>query len=396
MLTSFRNRLFLAAGAGHFTADLLTGGGPVLLATLARPFGLTNAQIGLTLTLYTFAASLSQPPFGWMADRVERAGWRPVRFAGVGVLWMALCYSVVGLSPDWALLQPFFLLAAFGSGLFHPIATAAAAAVQRTRASSVTAIFFFCGQIGLACGPLLGGALYGAFGRIGVLPLCIAALLPIGLLLTAPPASGALPAIARARGPITRAAGLTTAAFIALVALRSSIQAAYTAFLPKLFADRGWSPATYGLLAGVFLFSAGVGNIIAGALADRRGMRAAILWPMLLGVPVGLVCLWAPTPIAAFIASALVGLLIGGQHSVLVTHAQLLLPARQSFAAGLILGFTFASGGVGTWLVGLAADQIGLLAALQAITLIGLPTALLALTLPTRALPSLPPAAAQA
>jgi len=67
-----------------------------------------------------------------------------------------------------------------------------------------------------------------------------------------------------------------------------------------------------------------------------------------------------------------------------VVHAQRLLPARQGFASGLILGFTFAAGGAGVWLGGLAADRFGLPAVMQAITLLGLPAALLALTLPGR------------
>jgi FSR family fosmidomycin resistance protein-like MFS transporter len=60
------------------------------------------------------------------------------------------------------------------------------------------------------------------------------------------------------------------------------------------------------------------------------------------------------------------------------------LPARQGFAAGLILGFTFAAGGIGTWIGGLAADQFGLLPVMQTITALGIPAALLALTLPGR------------
>ena len=381
MLKIFRDRLFLSVIAGHFGVDVLNSIGPVLLAVLAVPLALSNAQIGLALTLYTFAGALSQPPFGWLADRIHG---RPAALAGLGVAWMALCFGAVALLNTWTLLLPCFLLAALGSGLFHPIGTASATAAHRARAGSATAVFFFCGQIGLALGPALGGVLLGAGGSLGILPLCAMALLPAGLLLTAPAMPVAPPSAPRAAGTAARAVGMATIAFVVLVALRSSIQATYTAFLPKLFADRGWSPAAYGALAGTFMLAAAIGNVVTGELADRQGMRAATVWPLLLGVPAGLVCLWAPSPATAFVGCALAGLLIGGQHSVLVVHAQRLLPTRQGFAAGLILGFTFAAGGIGTWLGGLAADQVGLLTALQAITLLGLPAASLALTLPGR------------
>ena len=385
MLTIFRSRLFAAVASGHFMVDVLNSTGPVLMAVLAAPLGLSYGQIGLALTLYTFAGSLSQPPFGWLADRFRG---RPALLAGVGTAWMALCLGLMALQHTWSLILPFFLLAALGSGLFHPIGTSTAGAVNRARAGSATSLFFFSGQIGLAIGPALGGRLFEASGSLGMLPLCAAALVPAALLALAPAAPAAPHEEHRASGTAARAAGWLVAAFVALVAVRSSIQAAYTAFLPTLFAGRGWDASDYGALAGTFMLAAAIGNVVTGELADRYGMRAATVWPLLLGVPAGLVCLWAPTPATAFVACALAGLLIGGQHSVLVVHAQRLLPARQGFAAGLILGFTFAAGGIGTWLGGLAADRVGLLAVMQAITLLGVPAALLALTLPGRRRPA--------
>lgn len=381
MLKLFRNRLFVAVLAGHFGVDTLNSLGPVLLAVLAAPLALSNAQIGLALTLYTFISSLSQPPFGWFADRVRT---RPAVYGGLGAAWMVLCFILVALSQTWVLLLPFFLLAALGSGLFHPIGTASAAAAHPERAGTATSIFFFSGQLGLAIGPILGGVLFGAVGSMGVLPLVFAALGGAVLMLTAPAAIPPVRSVARPARVITKTAGAAIIAFVMLVALRSSIQATYSAFLPKLFADRGWSPEAYGVLTGSFMFAAAVGNIISGMLADRFGMRAATFWPLLLGVPAGLLCLWAPTPAAAFAASAFTGLLVGGQHSVLVVHAQRLIPARQGFASGLILGFTFTAGGIGTLLSGVAADVWGLYFVMQAVTLLGLPVALLALTLPGR------------
>jgi FSR family fosmidomycin resistance protein-like MFS transporter len=221
------------------------------------------------------------------------------------------------------------------------------------------------------------------------------ALLPTMLMAVAPRASTPSGIATKVINPAIRASVAILIAFLVLVALRSSIQAAFAAFLPKVFADRGWEPTAYGVLAGTFMLAAAVGNLALGVFADRYGIRAATIWPLLLSIPAGLVCLWAPTATLAFVGCALAGFLVGGQHSVLVVHAQRLIPARQGFAAGLILGFTFASGAVGIWVGGLAADYWGLTKVMQALTLLALPAAVLSLTLPSheRRMPVVAPAA---
>jgi MFS transporter, FSR family, fosmidomycin resistance protein len=377
----FRNRVALAVNSGHFAVDVMNSTVPVMLATLALTLALTNGQIGAALTVQAFAGALSQPLFGWLADRFRG---RPTVLAGAGVAWMALFLSAAALSGSWVWIVPLLGLMSLGSGLFHPIGTATAAAANPARAASATAMFFFSGQVGLSVGPIVGGVLLSAGGSPSVLVLCALALLPALLLILAPRPAIPVGGVAKAGRAALRAAPAIIAAFVVLVAVRSSIQQVYMSFLPKLFADRGWEPVAYGAMAGAFMFASAVGNVIAGGIADRYGMRAATLWPLLLSVPAGLACLWAPTPATAFVGSAVAGLLIGGQHSVLVVHAQRLLPVKQGFAAGLILGFTFAAGGIGTWVAGVTADFAGLPLVMQVVTLLALPCALLSLTLPGR------------
>jgi len=378
--------MFTAVASGHFVVDVLNSTGAVLLAVLAVPLGLTNAQIGTALTIYLLIGSLSQPLFGWLSDK---ASGRTMLLAGVSVVWMALFYTLVALAPTWALLLPVFLLAPLGSGLFHPIGASAAAAAVPERAASATSLFFFSGQIGLAVGPFLAGTLAGRYGPIGIIPLAAVALLPAGLLLGATRQESQMVVRRLAGGAPARQAWANTAAvlvaaFVMLVAVRSSIQSVYQSFLPKLFSDRGFDPALFGALAGVFMGAGAVGQVITGSVADRYGMRAAVVGPLLLSVPAGLLCLLSPSLPLTFVACAAAGLLVGGQHSVLVVHAQRLLPVKQGFAAGLILGFTFATGAIGTWFAGLLADRVGLETVMVGATLVGLPAALLALTLPGR------------
>jgi FSR family fosmidomycin resistance protein-like MFS transporter len=178
---------------------------------------------------------------------------------------------------------------------------------------------------------------------------------------------------------------LVVLAFVVLVAVRSSMQAVNQFLLPKLFEDRGWEAATYGLLAGVFMATAAVGNVIIGKLADRFGMRLVASLSLLASVPLGLLYLTSPLLPVVFVACGLTGLFVGGQHSILVVHAQQLLPVRRGLAAGLILGFTFATGALGTWLSGIVADIVSLQLVMQGIIWLGVPAALLSLMLPGRA-----------
>ncbi len=396
---SYRNRIFLSVSGGHFAVDVLNSTGAVLLAILKEPLGLSYAQIGTALTLYMLIGALAQPLFGWLADRVPG---RLMLLAAGSVLWMALSFTLVALAPTWGLLLPVFLLAPLGSALFHPIGASSAAAAVPERAASATSIFFFSGQIGLALGPFLAGALAGHFGAPGLLPLTLMAIVPAGLLLIAHRDEAYLlphaqRSAARRAGSTWTAVGVSLVlAFVLLVAVRSSIQSVYQAYLPQLFQSRGWEPALFGLLAGVFMAAGAVGQLVTGNLADRYGMRMAVVLPLLLGVPAGLIGILAPSLWGAFLGCAATGFLVGGQHSVLVVHAQRLLPVKQGFAAGLILGFTFATGAIGTWFAGQAADSVGLQTVLIGITLLGLPAALLGLTLPGRLRPVAAPAAVPA
>ncbi|MCJ7568938.1 MAG: hypothetical protein MUO58_15530 [Anaerolineales bacterium] len=67
----------------------------------------------------------------------------------------------------------------------------------------------------------------------------------------------------------------------------------------------------------------------------------------------------ARSPIAFWILSFLGGGLIGASHSIIVLLAQRRMPQRMGAASGLVLGFTFAAGAIGTLISGVIADLYG-------------------------------------
>ena len=67
----------------------------------------------------------------------------------------------------------------------------------------------------------------------------------------------------------------------------------------------------------------------------------------------------AGSPAEFWILSILGGGLIGASHSIIVLMAQNRMPQRMGAASGLVLGFTFAVGAVGTLISGVIADLFG-------------------------------------
>ena len=86
----------------------------------------------------------------------------------------------------------------------------------------------------------------------------------------------------------------------------------------------------------------------------------------------------------AFVMAIAAGGLTGGSHSIIVVLAQDLLPKSKGLASGSILGFIFATGALGTLLIGTASDLIGLNATFQLVAAVVAAAGILALALPAR------------
>lgn len=357
-MSLLRDPSFLAAALAHFGVDFLNSQKSLLLAFLSTPLGLSNSLIGLVNTLYTLSASLTQPLFGILADRI---GSRWVVTGGL--LWLAGTFSAAVLAPGyWSLVL--LVVAAVGSAAFHPAgAMEATLRGQHTvvgRETTAASLFFFFGQAGLAFGPAIGGPLLDRWGTTGlvVLPLLV---LPAGA-----NAAGRLrpPEIKAARSTKTKAdrqrlSQSLLVAFILVAAGRAWLQFNYLTFLPKYFHDLGLNPTRYGLIAALFMGASALGNVSGGWLGDQFD-RNWIVRASLLGAvapsalyPLAGISLWV------YPLTLLAGAFIGASHSIVVVTAQNMMPDRMGAASGLVLGFMFASASLGTLLSGWIADQAG-------------------------------------
>jgi MFS transporter, FSR family, fosmidomycin resistance protein len=358
---------------GHLTIDILNSSVAMIITVLAVPFGLTNSQIGLGVMTYALVGSLSQPFFGWLADRLS-GRW----LCAAGLFWTASFYAIATYADNYPTLLFFMSLAALGSGAFHPQGAMVASDAGRARASSSTAIFFLLGQTGLALGPIIAGLVLEHLGLAGVRTVAIAAL-PVVLLM----AIGLYHPI-RPMAVVGSATGSTNGftasvdrrltvlvAFGLVVALRATVQQSYYGLLPKFFADQGFAPGDYGFLVGIFSIALAVGTLAGGILGDSIEHRKLLIWALLITAPFTYAMLFVHGW-SYYLLATVAGFLVGVPHSVLVVMAQKLLPRRQGLASGAVLGFMFATGAVGTGLAGWLADFTGMAAALQIVSLLNI------------------------
>ncbi len=346
---------------GHFTVDLYSGLLPILYALAAQRLHLDNRDIGLLALCYTAASSLSQPLFGYVADR-----WGGQLLAPLSLAWSSIFVSSLGLVEAPALLYVGALLAGLGSGAYHPVgASNASMLVDDRHRNTAMSVYTVSGTSGYALGPLIAALLFGALGTRGSL-----AMLPLGLSVAVSLRWAlrqfqlGLPTLrARERTQRQPIRWSALAPVMAVVMLRSWVFVAVVTFAPVWYRDLGYDVRFYGLLASVVIASGSIGTLLGGMLADRIGQHRILVSSLALAIPALLLFAGFPGPLA-LLTGALFGALADASISVTLVAAQRLLPGRIGVASGFILGMGFVTGGIGAPVTGAVADLIGIQRAL--------------------------------
>lgn len=377
---AFRNRPLMVLAAGHFTVDMYAGILPVLYPLLAGRFDLDLRSVGLVSLAYSGSASLSQPAFGWIADRYG------TRLTGIALAWTSVLFAVMGFAPSFPLLLLLALLAGLGSGAFHPLgAVNANAVIPEDRKNTAMSVYATGGTLGVATGPIVGAVLFSVFGMEGTaIMLLPGASIAVWLLLAmrsrrtgdgwaTPRGKDGAP------GPVP---WRVLAAIVAVMMLRAMPIFGLQSFIPLWYRDLGYGPAVYGPLATTVVLASAVGALGAGQLADTHGRRSVIIGSLVLTLP----ALWLfaefPGP-WGFVTGAMVGALAASTTPLLLVMSQQLMRGRAGVASGLILGLGFIAGAVGTPVLGAVADAYGMQNAIRTLLLVVAVTIAIAWLLPT-------------
>jgi FSR family fosmidomycin resistance protein-like MFS transporter len=378
-----KNRALWALTLGHFSIDLYAGMVPMILLVLTDPLSLSYTEVGLISMAYVVSSSITQPLFGYLTDRSGS------RLVAVGsVIWIAGFMGSMGFADGFTTLLVLAALAGLGAAAFHPLGAANAARVSGEQQGSGMSIFLIGGNTGFAVGPLLAGTVFAAAGvrGTGFLPLVAIVLAPALYLSLSrssfPSASSDHSTTQPTSGSPRRQVGLIgILALMIVIFSRSWVHTSLITYLPQFYKTVGAPVAFTSNLLFAILLPVAAGNLIGGLLSDRFGSRRVIFGSLLFIAPLGRLLLQATGPLG-FLWAVLLGLTLGASFPVTLVMAQGMVPRGLGFMSGIVLGFTFIVGGIGTTMTGLLADRMGIEPTMHAIVLLPLLGVLCTLILP--------------
>lgn len=352
---SLNQSRLLGVTAGHFLNDFHMAWLAPLLPLLVPRFNLSLALAGLLGTILTTSSALSQPLFGWMADRQARG-----LMAAVGPVLTVAAMSLTGVLPSYSTLVVALLVAGLGTAIFHPQGAASAGFHSGTRRATGLAIFVAGGELAYALGPLYIAAVVQWQGLGWTLPAGLPGILAVVILAAAawrwPTAQPS-----RRGSPWEALANQRRMLFLlwVFVVIRSIISLSFMTFLPLLLRERGLSLVMGG--TAVFLFGGigAAGGFTGGMLAEVIGRRAVLVLSLLLCAPLLALYLLVPTG-WGLLFLPLAGVLLYTSAPVTVVMAQEGLPQHAGLASSIVMGAAWGVAGLMLTAVGAVADGIGL------------------------------------
>ncbi|MFC2035753.1 MFS transporter [Chloroflexota bacterium] len=124
----------------------------------------TVAQVGIAMSVRAIINGVFAYPFGWLADRMNRAV-----IASVGMILMAICtFSIPWLGSFAPLLGLFMVMGVFES---MTIPSINAINVEKGRSmgmGSIMGVFNMAGSLGLVVGSMVGGVIENSLGLVAV------------------------------------------------------------------------------------------------------------------------------------------------------------------------------------------------------------------------------------
>jgi len=377
-----KNKYMWILSLGHVSADLNQGALPAVLPFLIAAAGLSYSQAAGLAFAVSLSASVTQPAFGLMADKLSKTWLMPI-----GVLLAGLGLSSIGIFPNsyWIMFLS-AIICGIGIAAFHPEGARMANMLSGKKKSGSMSIFSVGGNIGFSIGPMIATPALIYLGLKGSLVFAIPAILVcMALFIT----NSRMTELARAgeaeefksRETHKNEWGKFGWLGVAIIS-RSVVAFSMNTFIPLYWLNvLHQTKAVSGTVLSFMFFFGAIATVAGGHLADRIGLlnTVKISWIILIFPIIFLTRITNPV----FAMLMLIPISFGNymMNTPMILLGQKYLSLSVGFASGITMGLAVSIGGLMAPVIGNYADNNGLIAAFRLLVFLPLIGTLVAFTI---------------
>lgn len=339
-------RALWGLSGGHFVLDMHVAILIPLYPIIAQRLDINLAAISLIIALGHSAASILEPFFGYISDKIQKRF-----FMFWGLMLVSIFMPMGYTAPSAKILTVCLIMGMAGNAFYHPQVTSIIKDFYKDNIDLSRAIGMFLGfgTIGYSFGPYLSsyiveklGSNLACIGTIGVVTAIITLFfVPKREKREQKSADNFLLAL---KDILKNKACVL---LIALTILKACLIMSFGTYIPFLLKQYGFITTQTGLIMTTFFIMGGLAMMFASHLEKRiklKGMIVASYMPLLPLTLLAVLSLKYYSKILAVILFILIGFFILLAAGSILAKAQKLIPNNTGTISGIIQGFTLALG----------------------------------------------------
>ena len=368
-----QSKVILVQSFGHFITDAYSGFLNPIMPFIAVKIGISMAIATVLISVSNLTSSLSQPFFGYFADR-----WKRRFFIFWGMIMASVFLSCLGIANNIYILIICLLAGHMGVSFFHPQATSIVSNCSDGSSKSKDMSFFIAsGTFGFALGPFISSNITQYFGLEKLPFACIIGIISAFILLKNTPR---LEKEANVKKQTSLSVAIKkifenkpVAILVAASIVKSFVVSSFSIILPFYWKSVNYNVAQIGSILFTFMLAGAFGVILSPVFEKYFGVKNVFYISLLTVTPLGIIFyLCNGQGLLGLVSFVLIGFVSFLAVPVNMSLAQKLMPEFKSMISGFIGGFSWGVIGLILPLISLIAEKTGIMTILLIMTFIPL------------------------